>query len=248
VTSKLAAARAGRAFLIVASALALLGCQSRTVRERSPLPSSWTVADAGSRDVPTPRDGAPRDLAPPHDAAPRDATPRDGSREDARRDQTVDANGPPHDASARDVAARDASARDGGQDLRARDATAADWGSAFCGPLHFNCTPYACDVAAGQCKTVCTSNADCVPGKPCLNGLCGANTNQYCQTDDDCFSGHCAVVCCATACAGACHTCALPGTSGVCSAVPAGMPDPQNRCPAGTVCGANSACVPADAG
>ncbi|HEY4394293.1 MAG TPA: hypothetical protein VGP64_09540 [Polyangia bacterium] len=234
--SRLAAARAARAISILAAALALVGCQSRTARERNPRPGTWTVVDAEARDVPPAHDATARDLAPPRDGALRDAAPRDAAlrdaalRDAARADGRGDASGTARDAAGRDVAARDASP---------------DWGPTFCGPRHFNCSPYACDVAAAQCKTFCTSDDDCLPGKPCVNGLCGPNDNQYCTVDEECLSGHCAVVCCATACAGVCHSCALPGSAGVCFPVPAGMPDPQNRCPAGTVCGADAGCVAA---
>lgn len=234
---------AGRAAATLALVVALGACQSR-VRERSRLSTGWTSVDAGARDVPAARDAAPRDAAAPPDAGLHDAAWTDG-----KRDAVVDAMGPARDAGGRDLGARDAAPRDAGQDLRPPDAGAADSRATFCGALRFSCAPFACDVDAGQCKNFCTSDSDCVPGRPCVNGLCGPNTNALCQVDDECLSGHCAVVCCATACAGACHSCALPGTAGSCFPVPAGMPDPQNRCPAGMVCGADAGCVPApDAG
>jgi hypothetical protein len=238
------AARAGHAVATLTLALVLGGCQSR-VRQPRPTPGGWTAVDAGGpRDVASARDAAPRDVALPRDRGD-DAAPRDAASGDGRRDAAIDATGIARDAGARDRGAADAGARDAGQDLGRRDAGTDHAGPAFCGPLHFNCAPFACDVDAGRCKTFCTSDNDCVPAKPCVNGLCGPNTNDFCQVDDECFSGHCAVVCCATACAGACHSCALPGSAGVCFPVPAGMPDPQNRCPAGTVCGADAGCVPA---
>jgi len=152
--------------------------------------------------------------------------------------------GASRDWAGRDLRAPEAGAHDAGQETGPRDASP-DWGATSCGPRHLNCSPYTCDVAAAQCKTFCTSDADCVKGKPCANGTCGLDTNNYCTLDDECFSGHCAVVCCATACPGVCHSCALPGSIGVCVPVPTGMPDPQNRCPAGMVCGADAGCVPA---
>jgi hypothetical protein len=223
------------------------------VRERNPQPGSWTAVDAAARDVPAARDAMPHDAAlrdaAPRDAALRDTAPRDAAREDGKRDGTLDAGPAARDGAGSDLAARDAGARDAGQDLRPRDAVGVDSGPGFCGSLRFSCAPYLCDVDAGRCKSFCTSDADCASGRPCLNGACGPASLAACQVDQECASGHCAVVCCATACAGACHSCALPGTAGVCFAVPAGMPDPQHLCPTGTVCGADAGCVPApDAG
>jgi hypothetical protein len=264
VSSTSAAARSARGILLLVSAVALLGCQSRPGRERSPLPGGWTAVDAGARDVPLPRDATPRDLAPsrdvaprdmaprdaaPRDAAPRDAAPRDAAHADRKGDAAIDARGTRSDGAGRDLGAHDTGARDAGQNLGGRDGSAADSESALCGSLHFSCAPYACDVDAGQCKNFCTSADDCAPGRLCLNGFCGPNDNEYCLVDDECLSGHCAVVCCATACADLCHSCVLPGTIGVCAPVPAGMPDPERRCPAGMVCGADAGCVPGpDAG
>src|SRR5205814_6954684 len=44
-----------------------------------------------------------------------------------------------------------------------------------------------------------------------------------CASDSECGSGVCAQgVCCATACTGLCQSCAVPGSMGTCSPVPAG--------------------------
>ena len=50
-------------------------------------------------------------------------------------------------------------------------------------------------------------------------------------TGAECLSGNCAQgVCCATACMGACRSCALSGTMGICTNVPTGAPDPSQTC------------------
>ncbi|HEY6478130.1 MAG TPA: hypothetical protein VI456_16245 [Polyangia bacterium] len=244
MSSKITAATARRALATVTLAVALVGCQSRVARERNPSSTGWTSVDAGARDVRAARDAPTRDAA-----LSRDATLRDAASEDGRRDAAIDGTGRGRDGDGRDRGGRDAGPRDLGQDLPGlppRDAVAADSGPAPCGPGHFHCTPYACDVDTGQCKNFCTGDDDCESGKPCVNGLCDPNFNALCQVDQECASGHCASgVCCTTACAGACRSCAVPGTLGVCSPVPAGMPDPQRICPAATVCGADAGCVSA---
>jgi hypothetical protein len=230
---------ADRAVMTLALVAALCGCQSR-VRERGPIPGGWTTVDAGRRDVASARD-----------AVIRDAVSRDAAREDGEGSVVVDATGGGRDGGARDLGGRDADAhdlggRDAGRDLRPADGAATDSSSPYCGSGRFLCTPFICDVDAGQCKTFCTGNEDCVPGRSCVNGFCGPRFDEPCIEDQECASGHCAnAVCCATACASACQSCALAGTLGVCSPVPAATPDPQRICPAGTVCGADAGCVPA---
>lgn len=107
------------------------------------------------------------------------------------------------------------------------------------------CTPFACDTAAGVCKTTCTVNADCVAPATCMNGTCGLlPTGATCSTSAECNSGNCAQgVCCATACTGTCRSCALAGSVGTCATVPAGQ-DPLNQCTdqGATSCGTNGFC------
>lgn len=84
------------------------------------------------------------------------------------------------------------------------------------------CTPYGCDAGGGRCNAVCATSDDCAPGVACNEGVCGMFQPGTCATDDECASGQCAQgVCCASACAAPCASCALPGTVGTCA------PDPN---------------------
>ena len=65
-----------------------------------------------------------------------------------------------------------------------------------------------------------------------------------CSVGSECDSGICAQgVCCSTTCTGTCASCALSGTLGTCSAVPAGQ-DPLSQCTASDVstCGTDGYC------
>jgi hypothetical protein len=97
-------------------------------------------------------------------------------------------------------------------------------------PTARSCAPFTC--AGAHCATSCASNADCAGGAICENRSCGRRpTGQLCSLDGDCSSGNCEQgVCCASACTGACFSCALPGSAGVCVAVPAGGADPSGTC------------------
>jgi hypothetical protein len=107
-----------------------------------------------------------------------------------------------------------------------------------------SCVPFSC-AAGGQCKTTCTVDADCAAGSTCKNGSCGrAPIGASCATATDCNSGFCAEgICCATACSGTCMSCAIAGSTGVCTNVPAGQ-DPLAQCAPSTtsVCGTDGFC------
>jgi hypothetical protein len=194
-------------------------------------------------------DGAPSSDAASDDGAAHDATTADTpinddapvadvAAETARSDGSTDTatgDGPAGDAPI-DVAA-DASTTDGG-DARPEDQP--------CGPLAFNCAPFACDVALGICKTHCTTNADCVSGKLCnAVGLCGFREDTICTSNAECASGFCAQgVCCDTACTGPCMSCAWPGANGTCTAVPRGVLDPSGICGTAGTCNGRGGCVP----
>jgi Cellulose binding domain len=91
------------------------------------------------------------------------------------------------------------------------------------------CAPYVC--GSGACKTSCTADTDCVSPNVCIGGACTKKTNgATCAAGSECASGVCAQsVCCATACSGTCKSCALSGTAGTCTNVPAGQ-DPLSQC------------------
>jgi hypothetical protein len=155
---------------------------------------------------------------------------------DAPADTAVDA---PLDASVdapADAVAADRAAADRTSDARPEDQP--------CGALGWNCAPFACDVARGQCKTVCASNDDCMTGRPCVGGSCGRYLVVPCAANNECASGYCAQgVCCETACNEACRSCALPGSVGVCTFVPSENLDPIGVCPRTTVCNGSGQCV-----
>lgn len=113
-----------------------------------------------------------------------------------------------------------------------------------------SCGPYGC-ATGGSCQTACAADSDCASGYTCHGticcsaGTCGlAPLGTTCSAGSDCASGFCAQgVCCATSCAGTCQSCALAGSAGTCSAVPAGQ-DPLAACSdqGAAGCGTNGAC------
>ena len=108
-----------------------------------------------------------------------------------------------------------------------------------------SCAPFTCG-ASGQCKTTCTTDGDCLAPNTCMNGSCGkVPIGATCTSDVECNTGICAqAVCCATACPGACASCALPGSAGVCTPLPAAQAAPTGQCTdLGTAsCGTNGLC------
>ncbi|HEY4393791.1 MAG TPA: hypothetical protein VGP64_06995 [Polyangia bacterium] len=107
-----------------------------------------------------------------------------------------------------------------------------------------SCAPYVCG-AGGQCKQSCTTGADCTAGNSCTNGSCGKKPiGAGCSADADCNAGSCAQgTCCMTACDGLCKSCALTGSAGVCTNVPAGQ-DPLQQCAVAMsgACGTDGLC------
>lgn len=92
------------------------------------------------------------------------------------------------------------------------------------------CAPYKCN--ANSCGTACGSNNDCVSPNECINGRCGLKPpGALCGGDSECGSNFCRQgICCQTDCRGSCFSCALMGSRGVCTAVPAGGQDPAGTC------------------
>jgi hypothetical protein len=111
------------------------------------------------------------------------------------------------------------------------------------------CDPFLCDPATGKCFGACSSSAQCAPGRSCSTsfGTCGPKPlGAQCFGSDECSGGAvCADgVCCSTACGRSCFACNLPGHEGLCTAIPAGAPDPRSVCAdAGQAsCGSNGLC------
>jgi hypothetical protein len=97
-------------------------------------------------------------------------------------------------------------------------------------PNSLSCVPYACN--GNKCFGSCAADANCSAGNFCVGNSCGPKPNgAFCSDRTECASGNCAQgVCCATACASACKSCALSGTMGACTNVPSGSPDPAQTC------------------
>lgn len=103
-------------------------------------------------------------------------------------------------------------------------------------PATQDCTPYLC--GATQCRTSCTSSADCVPGAFCNGTVCEGKQalGTPCEDSDQCSSGFCSDgVCCNTECSGLCRRCNAPASTGTCADIPANT-DPEGECPVCSVC------------
>lgn len=110
-------------------------------------------------------------------------------------------------------------------------------GSGFCvdgGTV--SCSPYLCDAAGLDCRTSCTDNTHCVGTSFCSGGVCDGKrgNGQACTDGTQCLSNFCTDgVCCNAACGGTCQSCALGGSVGTCTNIPANA-DPDSEC--GGVC------------
>ncbi len=80
------------------------------------------------------------------------------------------------------------------------------------------CTPFACDGAAVDCPTSCTTNAQCDSAFQSVGTACVPKlaNGVACSAGTECASGHCSdTVCCSAACSGGCDVCtAALGASG----------------------------------
>lgn len=107
-----------------------------------------------------------------------------------------------------------------------------------------SCAPYVCEGAT-RCQVSCAGDAQCAPGNTCNSASCGKHADgEPCQNNGDCTSSHCEQgVCCLTACAQSCYSCAIPGSLGQCRAVPRGQ-DPEAQCAAQArdTCGNDGTC------
>lgn len=110
-----------------------------------------------------------------------------------------------------------------------------------CSPLAFGADD-GCDTPCQTCaKGACASlprgswstsgSQSCTGVKACDGaGACKKANAQPCLAAADCASGFCVdSVCCASACAGACSSCAMASSVGSCALVPAGQ-DPDQEC------------------
>jgi hypothetical protein len=94
------------------------------------------------------------------------------------------------------------------------------------------CTPYVC--VNGGCYQDCIGPAECVVGVSCVNSSCGGmgSLTGRCSASAECLTGFCAQgVCCASTCDGVCSSCALPGSLGTCTPVPASERPDGSVCP-----------------
>ncbi len=111
-------------------------------------------------------------------------------------------------------------------------------------PATQSCAPFICGANA-VCQTVCAKDAECTPPNTCLASSCGKKPlGGACTTADQCNSGFCEEgACCSAACKGTCRSCALAGTAGTCSTIPAGQ-DPLGQCAdsGATTCGLDGTC------
>ncbi len=107
-----------------------------------------------------------------------------------------------------------------------------------------DCHPFRC--ADGECSKSCQSDGDCDTNNVCNNGSCGPKPpGAVCASAAECASNFCVDgVCCMTACAGACQSCALPTSPGSCMPVGADKVDPRGICQdkGPSSCGTNGKC------
>ncbi|HXI55627.1 MAG TPA: PA14 domain-containing protein [Polyangia bacterium] len=83
---------------------------------------------------------------------------------------------------------------------------------------------FQCDTASNVCRTTCTTDAHCTAPNTCIEGVCRKkDLAAGCTSAAQCASGFCEQgVCCASACSGACRSCALPApAAGTCTPIPA---------------------------
>jgi hypothetical protein len=113
------------------------------------------------------------------------------------------------------------------------------------------CTPNNC-ADASICAGGCSSLTPCATNYYCDAGICKPQKAQAeaCSVVGECASGLvCAQgVCCDSACPGDCESCALPGSMGACTTVPAGQPSTKcqditaKECGKTGLCSANQTC------
>ena len=106
-----------------------------------------------------------------------------------------------------------------------------------------SCTPYACGgrAASRPARRAPTARAETSARRTAAES---SRSARPARAGSDCASGICAQgACCQTACTGPCMSCALTGTAGTCSTVPAGS-DPLGQCAdqGAPTCGTDGTC------
>ena len=136
---------------------------------------------------------------------------------------------------------------------------AADCASGFC--VDGICCETACaDVCKickvqknmGRCVFIAAATQDTYPGNNCAGakacdgkGVCKLANGQVCTSGSLCGSGFCVDGrCCASACTATCKSCAVSGSLGTCSNLPAHQPDPvaTAQCTGVMACDGKGAC------
>jgi len=100
-----------------------------------------------------------------------------------------------------------------------------DDSGACAGATPQSCTPYQCAPDGKTCRTSCASDAECVAPNSCVNNMCGKKPiGASCGAGAECNSTFCSQgKCCSTNCTGACKSCAVPSSEGMCRNVPDGQ-------------------------
>ena len=124
-------------------------------------------------------------------------------------------------------------------------------GSGLCLDKGFTeCEPYVCDGEAISCRDHCTLQEHCYQDYYCDGNDClpKKDNGETCNDEFECLSDECVDgYCCDTSCEAGCHSCALDGTIGTCTVVPANT-DPEDECVLCEVCDGDVTCVPVVAG
>jgi hypothetical protein len=109
-----------------------------------------------------------------------------------------------------------------------------------------SCAPNVC--MGDSCAATCSASLPCQTGFYCdsATSKCTARRapGAACSSGGQCASGMCIDgFCCRTPCAGPCESCAVGGSAGTCTPIPAGQ-DPQGECPAeaASTCGRAGGC------
>jgi hypothetical protein len=108
------------------------------------------------------------------------------------------------------------------------------------------CAPFVCNSGGTACFDSCTTSAQCMAPRQCMDGKCGLKDDgATCSDPSECKNGHCVDgFCCDTACTEVCKSCALTGKRGVCSAIPDDVADDGGGCVASpeSSCGNDGKC------